>query len=264
VEPGHFALTPLAALLQTGTSDSMRALAIMYSEEQYRAWGDLLHSVRTGKPAFEHQFGMGVFEYFATNPEASEVFNEAMIGWTGQVATAVVGAYDFSPFRTVVDVGGGHGTLLAAILQSNPAAQEILFDLHHVVAGAEKFLSAAGVVERCTRSGGDFFAAVPAGGKAYVLAHILHDWDDERCLTILGQVRRVIPDNGKLLVVELVLPPGNEPSFGKWVDLHMLVMASGRERTAPEYADLLQAGGFELARVIPTIAGSSIVEAIPV
>jgi O-methyltransferase/methyltransferase family protein len=263
VAPGRFALTPLAALLRSGTPDSMRALAIMYAEEQYRAWGDMLYSVRTGQPAFEHQFGMGVFEYFAKNPEASAVFNEAMTGWTIRIADAVVGSYDFSTFATVVDVGGNQGTLLAAILRSHSATRGVLFDLPHVVAGAEPVLAKAGVEGRCARLGGDFFQAVPAGGDAYVLASILHDWDDSRCVAILTRCRSVMPAHGRLLIVELVLPPGDEPFLGKWLDLHMLVMASGRERTAAEYAKLLRAGGFELSRVVPTPAGPSIVEAVP-
>lgn len=162
--PGEFALTPLAALLRIGTPDSMHVLAIVYAEELYRAWADMLHSVRTGQPAFEYQFGMPVFEYFARHPDVDRVFNEAMIGYTNQVAGAVVGAYDFSPFRSVVDVGGGYGTLLAAILRSNPKARGILFDQPHVVASAADYLTAAGVAGRCTLVGGDFFASAPAGG----------------------------------------------------------------------------------------------------
>jgi hypothetical protein len=242
----------------------MRALAIMYAEEQYRAWGDMLHSVRTGEPAFEHHFGMGVFEYFAQNSEASAVFNEAMTGWTAQLAGAVVDSYDFSPFGTVVDVGGNQGTLLAAILRSQPRVRGILFDQPHVVASAGELLTAAGVADRCARVGGDFFEAVPTGGGAYVLASVLHDWDDDRCVAILTRCREVMRDPGKLLVVELVLPEGDEPFFGKWLDLHMLVMASGRERTAAEYGTLFRAAGFELARVVPTPAGASIVEGVPV
>ena len=262
--PGHFALTALGALLRTGTPDSMRALAITYNEEQYRTWGDLLYSVRTGAPAFEHAFGMGVFDYFARNPEPARVFNDAMTAWTNQVARAVAAAYDFSPFATVVDVGGSHGTLLAAVLRSNPATQGVLFDLPHVVDGAGAALAAAGVADRCTRVGGDFFAAVPPGGDAYVLAQILHDWDDDRSQAILTQCRRVMAPHGRLLVVELVLPEGGEPFFGKWLDLHMLVMAGGRERTAAEYATLFRGVGFELTRVVPTPAGPSVVEAIPI
>ena len=262
--PGSFALTPLADLLRTDAPGSMRALAITYNEEQYRAWGALLHSVQTGGVAFEHLYGMPVFAYFAQHPEVDRVFNEAMIGWTNQVAGAVAGTFDFSPFGTIVDVGGGYGTLLAAILRGNPRARGILFDQPHVVASAEGLLAAAGVADRCARVGGDFFAAVPAGGDAYLLAQILHDWDDERCVTILAQCRRAIPDHGKLLVVELVLPTSEEPFFGKWLDLHMLVMAGGRERTAAEYDALFQAAGFRLTRVVPTAPGPSVVEAVPV
>jgi hypothetical protein len=262
--PGSFALTPLAALLRSGTPDSMRALAITYNEEQYRAWGDLLHSVCTGEPAFDHQFGMPVFAYFAAHPEVDRVFNEAMTSWTTQLAGAVVDAYDFSAFTTVVDVGGSYGTLLAATLRRNPGLRGILFDQPHVAAAADEHLEAAGVAKRCTVVGGDFFHAVPGGGDAYVLAQILHDWDDDRCVTILSQCRRVIPDHGRLLVVELVLPPVEEPFFGKWLDLHMLVMAGGRERTATEYDALFRAAGFQLARVLPTPPGPSVVEAIPI
>jgi O-methyltransferase domain/Dimerisation domain len=262
--PGSYGLTPLAGLLRTGTPDSMRALAIMYAEEQYRAWGELLHSVRTGEPAFDHQYGMAIFEYFRLNPQADQVFNEAMTGYTNQLVSAVVDAYDFSPFQSIVDVGGSYGTLLAAILQRNPNATGILFDQPHVVTAAADQLSAAGVAHRCTAVGGDFFVDVPGGCDAYLLAQILHDWDDERCVTILRQCRRVIADDGKLLAVELVLPEGEEPFFGKWLDLHMLVMSRGRERTAIEYGSLLSDAGFAMTRVVPTPVGPSIVEAIAV
>lgn len=262
--PGTFALTPLAALLRTGTPDSMRALAIMYAEEQYRAWGDILHSVQTGKTAFEKQFGTSYFAYLAQHPEADRVFNEAMTGYTTQLVGAVVDAYDFSPFKTIVDVGGSYGTLLVAMLRSHPGARGILFDQPHVVAAAGEQLAAAGVAERCTTVGGDFFVEVPAGGDAYVLAQILHDWDDERSVAILRQCRRAMPAHGKLLVVELVLPSGEEPFFGKWLDLHMLVLLGARERTAAEYDALFRLAGFALARVVSTAAGASIVEAVPV
>jgi O-methyltransferase domain/Dimerisation domain len=264
VAPRRFALTPLAELLRSDTPDSMRALAIMYAEEQYRAWDNVLHSVQTGQPAFEHAFGARYFDYFATHPEASRVFNEAMVGWTNQVTTAVVAAYDFSPFGVVADVAGGHGALLAAILKSNPTARGILFDLPQVVAGAEPFLTAAGVADRCARVGGDFFAEMPQGADAYVLSQILHDWDDERSVAVLRQVRMVMPNHGKLLVVELVLPEGNDPFLGKWLDLHMLVLLGGQERTVAQYATLLREAGFELTGVVPTSAQQCIVEAFPV
>jgi O-methyltransferase domain/Dimerisation domain len=264
VVPGRFALTPLAALLRSADPNSVRALAIMYAEEQYRAWGDILYSVRTGQPAFEHQFGMGVFEYFAQNPQAGAVFNEAMTGLTIQVAASVAATYDFSKFATIVDIGGNRGTVLAAILQRHSGSRGILFDRPHVVATAGEVLAAAGVENRCTTIGGDFFEAVPPGGDAYLLASILHDWDDERCVEILRRCRQAMPDNGKLLVVELVLPPGgDEPFIGKWMDLHMLVMASGRERTEEEYGKVFLAAGFDLKSVHPLPNGQSIVEAVP-
>jgi predicted O-methyltransferase YrrM len=264
VAPEQFALTPSAALLQSGTPNSMRALAIMYAEEQYRAWGEMLYSVRTGQPAFEHQFGMGVFEYFVQNPEAGAIFNEAMTGLTSQVADALADTYDFSAFETIVDIGGNLGTVIAAILRRYPNAQGILFDRPNVVASAAEYLVEAGVDNRCQRIGGDFFTAVPSGGDAYLLASVLHDWDDDRCIAILTKCRQVMPAHGKLLVVELVLPEGDVPHAGKWVDLHMLVMASGRERTAAQYRALFLAGGFDLASVSPIPGGQSIVEALPV
>ena len=262
--PGTFALTPLAGLLRSGTPDSMRALAITYNEEMYQAWGDMLSSIRTGRPAFEHHFGMPVFTYFAQHPEPSRVFNEAMTAWTHQLVGAVVDAYDFSPFGTVVDVGGGQGALLASILQRHPHTRGVLFDQPHVAAEAREHLTAAGVADRCTAVGGDFFTEVPAGGDAYVLSQIVHDWDDERCTAILRQCRRVMPAHGRLLIIELVLPPGDEPFFGKWLDLHMLAIPGGRERTAEEYGTLLRTADLALTRVVPTPPGPSVVEAVPV
>jgi hypothetical protein len=238
-------------------------LAIMYAEEQYRAWGNFLHSVRTGETAFDQQFDMSYFECLAQHPEADRVFNQAMTGWTTQVVDAVIDAYDFSPFKNIVDVGDSYGTLLAAVLLSNRTARGILFDQPHVVAAAKAYLVSAGVAERCQTVGGDFFVEVPAGGDAYLLVQILHDWDDERSTAILRQCRRAMPMHGKLLVIELILPPGEEPFFGKWLDLHMLVLQGARERTAEECKVLLESAGFELASVIHTRAGPGIVEALP-
>ena len=197
--PGVFALTPLAGLLRTGTADFMNALAIMYAEEQYSAWGNILHSVRTGEPAFDHQFGMSYFSYLAQHPEADAVFNQAMTNWTTQLVSAVVDAYDFSPFKTVIDVGGSYGTLLAGILRSNQTAQGILFDQPHVVTAAKEQLALANLAARCQTVGGDFFVEVPAGGDAYVLAQILHDWNDERSGVILRHCHRAMTTHAKLL-----------------------------------------------------------------
>jgi O-methyltransferase domain/Dimerisation domain len=259
--PGSFGLTPMAEVLSAVAPNSMRALALTYNEELYHAWGDMLYSVQTGQPAFDHVYGMPVFEYFASHPSANAVFNAAMVDWTKRVASAVVAAYDFSSFDTVIDVGGGYGALLTEILRSNPGTRGILFDQPHVVADAASFLHSTGVSERCTSVGGDFFADVPPGGDAYLLAQILHDWGDAQNLTILSRCRSAMPAHARLLVVELVLPETDEPNFGKWLDLHMLAVARGRERTAAEYADLLRTAGFKLTRIVPTESGTSVVEA---
>ncbi|MFC5740525.1 methyltransferase [Dyella tabacisoli] len=263
-QPGSYALTPLAALLRSDTPDSMRPQAIMHGEEQYSAWGDFLHNVKTGGTAFEKQFGMSYFGYLAQHPEADRVFNQAQVGYSKEVVGAVVAAYDFSPFNTIVDVGAGYGALLTAILRGQPNARGILFDQPHVADAAKEPLALAGVAERCSTVGGDFFVKVPAGGDAYVLSLLLHDWDDERSVTILRHCREAMPAHAKLLIVELVLLPGEEPFFGKWLDLHMLVLLGARERTVSEFEALFHASGFELSRIVPTSSGLSVVEAVPV
>jgi len=261
IDGKRFTLTPTAALLQSDVPGSMRALARMYGGEQYQAWGEALHSVQSGQPAFNHVYGSTYFDYFAQNPEAAAIFDDAMTGWTTQVAHAAVAAYDFSSAKTVVDVGGGEGILLATILRANPSSRGILFDLPHVISRASGLLQRTDVGDRCETVAGDFFRSVPAGGDTYLLAQILHDWDDERSRTILENCHRAMRPGGKVLILELVIPPGNEPFFGKWLDLHMLVMVTGRERTAVEYHELLASAGFQLTRVIATESGASIVEA---
>lgn len=260
-EPGSFALTPMADLLRSDRPDSMRALARMYGSEQYQAWGELLDSIRDGVPAFDHVFGTSYFTYLAAHPDASSIFNDAMTGWTAQLSDAVAAAYDFSGPGRVVDVGGGTGPLLATILQAGPALRGTLFELSHVAEQADAYLRATPIGDRCTVVAGDFFEAVPAGGSFYVLAQILHDWDDGHCATILRNCREAMLPGAKLLIIEQVIPPRNEPSLGKWLDLHMLVLLGGRERTEAEYAALLSAADLKLDRVIPTAAGASILEA---
>jgi hypothetical protein len=262
VEGGRFELTPLAQLLRSDDPASMRAQARMYvASEQYSAWGDLLDSVRTGEPAFPRRYGTSTWEYRSTRPDVDAVFNEAMTGWTTEVADAVVAAYDFAGTNQVIDVGGGHGVLLATILRAHPEMRGVLLDLPRVVLGAQPLLQAAGVADRCTTVGQDFFESVSDGSDTCLLAQVLHDWDDARCRAILGNCRRAMQPQGKLLVIERLLPTGNEPSFGKWLDLHMHVMLGGRERTKAEYGALLGASGFELANVIPTRSVASILEA---
>lgn len=256
----RFRLTPLATYLQTG-DQTMRAMTIHMGEQpSWRAWGNLLHTVQTGETAFVHANGQEVFPYYAAHPASNEPFNQAMTNFSALVGDAVLKAYDFSPFQKIVDIGGGHGSLLAAILKSNPQARGVVFDLEATTAKARENLQAQGLASHCEAVGGDFFAAVPAGGDAYTLKFIIHDWDEERALTILRNVHRAMRDDGKLLLIETLVPESNEPSFAKLFDLHMAVMTGGRERTERQYAELFAKAGFRLTRIVPTEGLMSVIE----
>ncbi|MGI9382380.1 MAG: methyltransferase [Methyloligellaceae bacterium] len=265
LEQGRFGLTPLAERLRSDAPDSLRARAIFDAEEwNWRAWGNLLHSAETGAPAFDHAFGMPTFDYLARNPEAAERFDALMAEQTGTVARAVTDIYDFSGMDSVVDVGGGYGALLAAVLEANPHLRGILVDLPHTVEGAGPRLEQAGVADRCETVAGDFFHSVPAGGSAYFLKYILHDWNDDQCVTILENCRKGMSDGARLLVIEMLVSPGNAPDYGKYLDVNMLVLTTGRERTREEFAGLFETAGFELSRVVPTGLDLCIIEGKPV
>jgi hypothetical protein len=227
----------------------------------WNVWGNMLYSAQTGKPAWGHTHGAEVFDYFPQHPEHAEIFNGAMTDMSVATAPVVVEAYDFSGIETLADIAGGHGYLLSQILKANPELKGILFDLPHVVAGADHLLAAQEVTGRVEKAAGDFFAAVPAA-DAYIMKHIIHDWDDERSTAILENIGRAIRDGGKLLIVETVVPDTNEPHYSKLLDLEMLTSPGGRERTASEYEALLAAAGFRLTRIIPTKSPFSIVEAV--
>jgi hypothetical protein len=261
---GRFALTPLAECLRSDLPGSQHAAAVMNGEEHYRAWGDFLYSVRTGQTAFEHVYGKPVFEYLAEHPEPAHIFDAAMTGIHGAETQAMLAAYDFAPYRTLVDVGGGNGSTLLGVLQRYPPLHGVLFDMPHVVARARANLEAAGVASRCRAVGGSFFEAVPPGGDAYLMRHIIHDWDDEKSLAILRQCRQAMTPAARLLIVESVIPPGNGPFFGKLLDLNMLAIPGGLERTEAEYRELFAAAGFRLARVVPTAMEVSVIEGEPV
>jgi O-methyltransferase/methyltransferase family protein len=264
-QPNHFTLTPLAACLQSDVPNSFRAFVIMLGEEQYRAWGELMHSVQTGGSSFEHIYGMNLYEYLAQNPESAKIFDEAMTNLSVTEIAGIAASYDFSSIQTLVDVGGGEGLLIASILKSNPTLKGVLFDRPDVIERAKPFLEAEGLLERCQLAAGNFFESVPEGGDAYILKHIILDWDDERAIGILKRCHKVMPDNGKLLVAEQVMPPGNQPFMGKFLDLHMLAVTSGgRERTEAEYRALFEKAGFKLTRVFPTQEEVSILEGIRV
>jgi hypothetical protein len=260
-EPQHFALTPLAQQLRADHPTSLRAVALLCGDLQYQAWGDLLHSARTGACAYEHQTGIPFFDHLKREPEAARTFTAAMTSFLQSIPRSVIEVYDFSRFRKVVDVGGAQGTLIAAVLDANPALSGVLFDLPHVVAQARPAIEAANLSGRCALVGGDFFESVPSGGDLYILSTIIHDWDDERSVRILENCRAAMAPGARLLLVEMVIEPGNEPFFGKWLDLHMLVMHGGRDRTRAEYERLLERAGFRLQQVIPTGFLRSVLEA---
>ncbi|HEX8139653.1 MAG TPA: methyltransferase [Pyrinomonadaceae bacterium] len=263
-EPKRFALSPLAEPLRSAAPNSVRNGVIFMGEEwHWKVWGDMLYSVRTGKPAWGHVHGEAeVFDYFTKNPEHAEIFNSAMTDMSVATAPAVVEAYDFSGIETLADIAGGHGYLLAQVLKAHPKMKGVLFDMSSVIAGAGALLEREGVGNRVEKISGDFFASVPAGADAYIMKHIIHDWDDERARRILRNIREVMPDNGKVLIVETVVPEGNEPHYSKLLDLEMLASPGGVERTEAEYAELLEAAGLRLSRVIQTASPFSIVEAV--
>ena len=258
---GRFGSTPLAGYLQTGVPGSMQAFALL-QEYQYDPWGALLHSMQTEETAFKAVFGQELFPYLTAHPAAASVFDEAMTNITTQVAEAVVAAYDFAPFGTLVDVGGGAGALLTAILTAYPALRGVLFDVPHVAEDTRQRIAAAGLGERCDIEAGDFFQAVPQGGDAYLLRWIIHDWDDERAVAILKRCHQAMTTQSKLLVIEAVLPTGNAPFFHKWMDLTMMVITGGRERTEAEYRALFEAAGFQLTQIIPTASEMSVIEGV--
>ncbi|MEX0716928.1 MAG: methyltransferase [Planctomycetaceae bacterium] len=263
-DAGRFALTPLAERLRSDVPGSQRAFAIMMGEEQYHVWGDLIDAVQTGRNAFQRIYHMPIFEFLQRNPEKGKTFDAAMVGIHGRETGALADAYDFSGIRTLADVGGGNGSLLRGILERNPSLQGILYDLPAVVERARPAIEGAGLAERCRTVAGNFFESVPAGADAYIMRHIIHDWDDAECLTILGHCRAAMPADGRLLVVESIIPPGNEPCVGKLLDLTMLLMPGGRERTEEQYRALFASAGFELVRVVPTATEVSVLESRPV
>jgi SAM-dependent methyltransferase len=268
-QPRRFELTALGTLLRSDVKDTMRDAALMTGIKAYRdAWDNLSYSVKTGRGAFDHVNGMSMFEYFQQKDrEAGRVFNSYMKGLSAMEAQAVISSgYNFAKFDKIVDVAGGTGMLLSSILTAggNRKAQGVLYEMPHAAEEAKKYLSSAGLAGRWEVVVGDFFKEVPSGGDAYLLKHIIHDWDDERAATILRNCRRAIKDNGRLLVLDAVVPGPNVQSFSKILDLEMLVVPpNGKERTREEFARLFAQEGFKLTRVIPTDSIVSIIEGVP-
>jgi len=258
-----FALTPYAEALRSDVPGSMRNNVIFMGEEwHWRVLGNMLYSVQTGKPAWSHTHGAEVFDYFEANPAQAEIFNRAMTGMSVGTAPAVAEAYDFSGTKTLADIAGGHGYMLAHILKANPNIKGILFDIPSVIGGAGQLLDKEGVGERVEQVAGDFFAAVPEGADTYMTKSIIHDWDDERAVKILKNIQKVLPAEGRVLLVELVVPENNEPHFSKLLDLDMLCSPGGVERTESEFRELLAAAGLRLTRIIQTKSPFSVIEAV--
>ena len=263
----RFALTPIGACLRAGVPGSMRAAALLFGGVTQQAWGDLRRSVETGEPAFRRVFGMDSFDYMAQHPDEAANFDAAMADFTKHIATAVVAAYDFSPFRRIVDVGGGNGALLAGILKANSSLAGVLFDLPQVADRAIAPMRELGLADRCQIVGGDFFKAVPGGGDAYLLKHVIHDWNDDRAGEILRNCRRAMGAEAKLLILEGVYPPridqSDESRGAAANDVNMLVCTGGRQRSEAEFRHLYEAAGFRLTRILPTQTPVKVIEGIP-
>jgi hypothetical protein len=259
-EPKHFKLTPMAELLKSG---AMRSTALMFNAEwSDEAWLYFLNSIKTGGTAFEKAHGMPVFEWLEENPGAAQVFNEANALKAASSHREIVDVYDFSGFSKITDIGGGLGSLMAEILVANHSIEGVVADIPSVIEEARKYIRARALENRCQAVECDMFKQIPQGSDAYLLSHILHDWPDEECLEILKNCHQAMKTGEKLLIIEIVIPPGNQPSIGKLLDLEMMVTTGGRERTEEEYRTLLASTGFELSQIIPTNASVSMVEGI--
>jgi ubiquinone/menaquinone biosynthesis C-methylase UbiE len=259
----RFGATPLSQTLCSNGPGSIRAFAMTeLGEEHYPAWGELLHSVRTGGIAFDKAFGEPVWEFFAKHPENAQIFNDAMSAMTAAANEALHAVYEFTGIKTLVDVGGGHGGLITGILKRNPDMRGILFDSPQVIAGAKSKIDESGVADRCQVVGGDFFKSVPEGADAIVMKWIIHDWNDEQSIAIMKNCHRALPDNGKLILVDAVVPETSEMHFSKFIDLNMLVMTGGKERSAEEFRRLYEASGFQVVRMVPTESPFSVIEGV--
>jgi hypothetical protein len=265
VQPSVFAVTPLGAALQRDAPGAARAAILTLAGEwQWKAWHWFLDSVRTGEPGLKKACGRTLFDFLTANPDDGAQFDEAMIGMHGPLGPALLQVYDFSIFPTIVDVGGGSGRLLEILLSANEQQSGILFERPATAALAQARLCRSELAARCQIVEGDFFSSVPSGHKAYMLSHVLHDWDDEQCILILRNCRKAIATQGRLLIIESVLPSGDTPHHGKMMDLLMLNVTGGRERNATEFTELLRNAQFAVLRIISTSTHQSVIEAAPV
>ena len=261
VQGDRFALSRLGESLQTEVHGSLRAMVITLGEIHYQACGNLLHSVQTGSPAFTQVFGASLFDYLQQNADAADAFNQGMSNLSSMLAYAVLMAYDFTGISSIVDIGGGQGKLLETMLQVNPDMRGTVFDTVSTIQRAKRQLGNNTCDRRCSYVSGDFFTSVPQGADAYLLCGVIHDWDDDRAVTILRNCRRAMSRSGRVLLVEMILPDAVSASFSKLLDLNMLMMNGGRERTIAEFCVLLNAAGYAVTRTVPTMAPQSVIEA---
>jgi hypothetical protein len=260
---GEFEHSHLSAALRSDAEGSYRAAAQLF-HHMFAAWDGLDHSVRTGEPGFAKIFRKPIFDYIGEHPELAPVFDAGMTSVHGYETAAMMEAYDFGAIEVLADIGGGNGSLIGSVLQRYPNMRGLLFDLGHVVSRAEAALKRYEISDRCQVIEGNFFETVPSGADAYLMRHVLHDWTDEQCLQILGHCRKVIPSHGRLLVVECVIPAGNDPSASKDFDMTMMVFPGGLERTEFEFRTLLKMAGFELTAIAPTSTMVSVIEGKPI
>ena len=262
--PRTFANTPASDVLRADAPESCRDMLLWWCDPlHFRIYAELEHSIRTGETCVEKVLGMPIFDYFATDPRESEIFNNAMTSFSAQTVPAVVEAYDFGGIGTLIDVAGGHGSVIGAVLERYPAMRGILCDLEHVVAGAGPTLGRFGVQDRCRTEVCNFFESVPTGGDAYIMKHIIHDWNDEKALAILRNIAAALgTKKGKVILIEAVVASGNEPHMAKFIDIEMLALPGGRERTEEEFRRLFERAGFRLTRVVPTKGPLCVVEAV--
>jgi hypothetical protein len=265
VATGRFALTPLGEAMKKDAPGSAYAtIMTLTGNIGGKAWDQLMYSLQTGKIAGDKVHGKPLFDYLAEHPDEASLFSETMVGFHGMEPPAVAASYDFDRFGSIVDVGGATGNMLIHILQKYSVPRGVLYDLPNVVTDAPAFLESHGMAERVSIESGNFFDAVPKGHDAYILSHIIHDWDEDRCRQILRNCRDAVNADGRVLIVEMVLPESDAPHLGKMLDMMMLVATGGQERTPSEYAALLEPAGLELVNVVPTDSAVSIVEAVPV
>ena len=258
-----YSLTPLAECLKADSPVSVKSMAISVGGVFYKAYDELLFSVQTGSGGFKKAYGIPVFEYLTNSPEEGKVFDRMMTDIHGGETEPMVNTYDFSVFNTIVDIGGGNGDLISAVLNKNPGVKGILFDLPEVISRASSNITAKGLSTRCKLESGSFFESVSVGGDAYIMRHILHDWSDADAVTILSNCRKSMNPGGKVLIVEAVIQDGNEPSPFKLLDLSML-MVGGKERTNKQFEYILSQAGLKLNRIVPFQHDLSVIEGVAV